>query len=63
MGISGNGGDAAVSAFVDKYGDSATGVTWHFYRTPGLADNAFTPVARNVGPGGILHFGVVVYLY
>ena len=50
--ISGNGGDAAVSAFVDKYGDSATGVTWHFYRNPGLADNAFTPIARNVGPGG-----------
>ena len=50
--ISGNGGDAAVGAFVDKYGDSATGVTWHYYRTPGLADNAFTPIARNVGPGG-----------
>jgi len=50
--ISGNGGDAAVGAFVDKYGDSATGVTWHFYRNPGLADNAFTPIARNVGPGG-----------
>ena len=30
----------------------ATTVTWHYYKTPGMADNVFNPIARNVGPGG-----------
>ena len=50
--ISGNGGDGDTEAWVQANAAGATTVTWHFYRSPSMADNVFTPIARNVGPGG-----------
>ena len=47
-----NGGDPAVGDWVEANFNKWTAVQWHFYRNPGLADAAFTPIARNVGPGG-----------
>ena len=49
---SGNGGTQSTGDWVNANAAGATTVTWHYYKTPGMIDNVFNPIARNVGPGG-----------